>query len=664
MANATYIPRVVRANMHSFGKVERPHVQQPHLVHLGGGGGGGEARPRGMGGVGRGFGAGAPQRSGDPALTGAGFEKNPTLRMYGFPIAGGDLTDTGKAEKADYDKFQTLATKYSAALDSGSTPQEALRSAAQAVGGVPELGRLLFSHPQAAQMLQSVDALHGALTGAAQPEHFTQVKGPDGKLYNVPIDAETGKAGQAEAIPGIGSAPAKTQLLKTNEGFGQYDPQSNRIMPTLGPNGERVTPAGPAGSANGASKAKASTLQQMQELTNMQTVLENVSKLRNSISASGALGWGSINRAIAEHTPLSGAQAQAYNEAYNQMKPALLGLTRAPGISTVNKQMAQAMLDQLPDPSHAQLYNLNQVIPSIQNQMRERLAQRVTEYAPTGDNRPGAYNVARELAQTYDAHPVMMADLAKARQVLQTNPAQLTNAQVGLLKQEGDQDRLGYDDWARVQRQALQRGMINAQDFRKLVATNPDIGNVPQNEILPANSPYRKMVPQSQSQAPPAPQAAPQQNAQGAPTDQSGATYQTGPGVTASNPYTTATVGPAQPAQPQPQPQQAQPPAASPPGPGGAQADAGQPGGPSTELGPEGQAMLQEPVITPQNTQSTLGAELSPPPNTTTNMVVASPGQAPQGSNQIGPSAPTPSITTAPSSVDEQGQIIPIPAAQ
>lgn len=238
MAQSAGIPRIVRMNMHQFGgKVLHPHVQQAHISV-----GGAPRAAGGTGGVGAGFraGSGTPIDRNDAAVTGE-FEKNPTLRAYGIPIAGGDLTEKGKADKADYTALRAGSTAYATALQGGATQQEAARAAVSA-GGVPFLAAMI-NHPSSP--LASVQAFHSFLSGqgfAGQDEpRYSQVKGADGQLYNVPVDAN-GKAGAAEAVPGLPAAQPKLgPTVRTDQGFGRIGPDGN-IVPVLDANGQRAQP--------------------------------------------------------------------------------------------------------------------------------------------------------------------------------------------------------------------------------------------------------------------------------------------------------------------------------------------------------------------------------------------------------------------------------------
>lgn len=235
MAQSAGIPRIVRMNMHQFGgKVLHPHVQQAHISV-----GGAPRAAGGTGGVGAGFraGSGTPIDRNDAAVTGE-FEKNPTLRFLGMPIAGGSLTEKGQADKADYGALRAGSTAYATALSQGATQQEAARAAVSA-GGVPFLAAMI-NHPSSP--LANVQAFHSFLSGQGfdgQDERYSQVKGADGQIYNVPVDA-SGKAGQAEPVPGLPAAQPKLgPTVRTDQGFGRIGPDGN-IVPVLDANGQRA----------------------------------------------------------------------------------------------------------------------------------------------------------------------------------------------------------------------------------------------------------------------------------------------------------------------------------------------------------------------------------------------------------------------------------------
>ena len=190
-----------------FGHPTLRTVRAPEIniggMHSSGGlrGGGGSAMARG-------FGTGA--ESGDPVFTG-NFEHNPTITFGGLPLWGGGLSDRGKEQKAQSEQIQKFLGDYASTVQNGSSQQDAFRSAVQGNGGSAILNQLMM-HPTA---LRSMENLNQFLAqGQPQGPAYTQVKGADGKVYQIARDPGTGQViGQPEDI-GLPGTPAKTPAGK------------------------------------------------------------------------------------------------------------------------------------------------------------------------------------------------------------------------------------------------------------------------------------------------------------------------------------------------------------------------------------------------------------------------------------------------------------------
>ena len=214
------------------------------------GGGGGSAMARG-------FGAGSERESGDPVLSGD-FERNRTLTFLGMPFAGGGLSDRGKEQKAQSEQIQKFLGDYASAVQNGSSQQDAFRSAVQGNGGSAILNQLMM-HPTA---LRSMENLNQFLAqGQPQGPAYTQVKGADGKVYQIARDPGTGQViGQPEDIGLPGTSPKPTlgnparDLVKTDKGYGFLQPDGT-LKPvtwsneTPGGGGVLTTAGGPSGQA-------------------------------------------------------------------------------------------------------------------------------------------------------------------------------------------------------------------------------------------------------------------------------------------------------------------------------------------------------------------------------------------------------------------------------
>lgn len=210
----------------SFGgrSVLKPHVDTAILqrgkaageVHGGGG--------QGM----RGLVGGAPQReSGDPAVTGVGYEHKP----YIGPFDQG-LTDSGKEQQATHGRLDQFFQAFGQAIQGGADERTAFQQATKAN---PSAIHDLLTHPDAVQHLQSVEGLMSFMHSGAQAAQKTQVKGADGKVYNVDLNPDGSISNpQDVGLPGTPQKPIKPDkniILHTDQGDMSVSPDGKTVTP-------------------------------------------------------------------------------------------------------------------------------------------------------------------------------------------------------------------------------------------------------------------------------------------------------------------------------------------------------------------------------------------------------------------------------------------------
>lgn len=455
-------------------------------------------------------------------------------------------------DTANMAKVQSGVDAFMQAYSKSGDAQQALAS----VFHPDNEGHVHFSDPQT---FNAIMAIHQAVGQGGQGQFqtvdlghgLTGVVDPSGKasVHNQRDFVTPGNVISAQRL--AQSSAGQPKMTKDAQGrVGRYNPQTNEFEPAT-EGGQPI--------AGKAPPERTTTKAQMDQLTDLQTVLGDVQKMRQSAGATGSLGYGRVTRALAEHTPLGGNEAETYNAAFNDMKQALMRLSRVPGNS---KLVAEAALERMPDPHDATPFLVNQSLPMIEYRMRQQVGQLYQTYK--AENRVGGMEAAGQIAKTYNAHPDQMADLDTAKNALQNNPGQMTDDQVALLARE--MDHMPYDEWTRTARQMVQRGMVAPDKFDKWVAASPDLAQISDQERIANPRPFQN------------------------PTQPAAAPIPTGPDM--------APGAPAQPAQAPQQPQapQAQKTAFPPQAASGVpQQPAPQPGVPPQQLPASGQQQAQAP---------------------------------------------------------------------
>jgi hypothetical protein len=166
-----------------------------------------------------------------------GYEKNPTLTWGGFPLSGGDLTDTGKEQKQDHDVLRAGTQAYAQMINDGVDEKTAAHQTIRQFGA-PFLTAMML-HQDNPLLRQG--SFHDAVMGMAQDAgpQYKQIS-VGNHVYNVPQNPD-GSIGTPQEVkfPGFETNQPTfdpKRVVKTDKGFG-YAQDDGTIRPMTWSNG-------------------------------------------------------------------------------------------------------------------------------------------------------------------------------------------------------------------------------------------------------------------------------------------------------------------------------------------------------------------------------------------------------------------------------------------